>query len=45
MSPAHQAIVYMSIGMLRRLHLGVGSDISKITLPKDDVTGGHGEVN
>ena len=44
MSAALQAMVYMSIGMLIRLHLGVGLDISQRRFPKDDVTGCHGEV-
>ena len=44
MSAALQASVSMSIGMLRILHLGVGSDISQRRFPKDDVTGVHGEV-
>ena len=44
MSAALQAIVSTSIGMLRRLHLGVGSDNSQRRFPKDDVLGCHGEV-
>ena len=44
MSAALQDIVYMSIGMLRRLHLGVGSDIIQRRFPKYDVTDGHGKV-
>ena len=42
MSAALQDIVSMSIGILIRLHLGVGSDISQRRFQKDDVT--HGGV-
>ena len=44
MSDALQDIVYISIGMLSILHLGVGLDISLRRFPKDDVTGCHDEV-
>ena len=45
MSAALQDIVYMSIGMLRRFHLDVGSDISQRRFPKYDVIGAHGQMS